>query len=187
MYCFDIETGGLESDSVIFSAAIVWFDETKQYTYEDLIESCCFVKFDVKEQVEKYNRKFEKDTLAWWKRQCKMVKDVSVVPYETDLSAEDGVNVLKDYIKTHSRGVEMVWTRGNLDQILIDSLCRASLKTDLLFKYSWYRDLRTGIDLLKETSKSGYCEVPNFDGNKVYKHNPIHDVAYDVMMLLYGI
>ena len=39
------------------------------YSYEELIDKCSVLKFDVKEQVEKYGRKIEQGALDWWKNQ----------------------------------------------------------------------------------------------------------------------
>lgn len=168
------------------SAALLWFDETKTYTYEELVQNTLLVKFDAKEQLQTYKRTVSRDTIDWWKKQCNIVKEISLNPSKSDLSLSDGISIVKEYIKDKSVGEEIVWTRGSLDQILVDSVCKDSLKIEPLFNYGCYRDFRTAIDLLKETSKRGYCEIPNFDRNVVIKHQPAHDISLDVMMLLYG-
>lgn len=185
MFCFDIETLSNKETAAVLSIAILHFDEKKTYSYEDLLEQTLFVKFNAKEQIEKYKRTYDKETIDWWKKQCEIVRNVSFVPSPNDVSLFEGVGIVKDYIKNYSIGEEIVWTRGSLDQFAIDSLC-VSAGLPCLFNYVQYRDMRTAIDLLKETSKRGYCKVPGFDFNKVYKHDPVHDVASDVMMLLYG-
>ena len=151
-----------------------------------MLKNVCFIKFNAKEQKEIYNRKAEEETVKWWKAQCNIVKQVSLYPSEQDVSLETGIKIIKDYVKKHSKNRETVWTRGSLDQFVIDSVCKHSLKTDLLFDYSQYMDMRTAISILKDTAKSGYCSIDNFDNNLVFKHDPRHDVVYDVMMLLYG-
>jgi hypothetical protein len=63
------------------------------------------------------------------------------------------------------------------------------LKVEPVFWFNRWRDVRTGIDLLKG-STSGYCKVdyPGFDPYlHITKHNPIDDCIYDAMMLLYGV
>lgn len=186
MFALDLETLSNKENAVVLSLAVLHFKETETYTYQQLLDNTCFVKFKLKEQIEVYNRVTNKDTIDWWKKQCEIVKNVSLVPSKDDLAAIDGLTVAMDYIKTHSGDKEeIVWTRGSLDQFALDSLCD-DVKVPYLFGYSQYRDFRTAIDLLKETSKRGYCNVPNFDRNLVIKHDPVHDVALDVMMLLYG-
>lgn len=186
MFALDIETLNKRENSVVLSLAVLHFDETVQYTYQELLDRTCFVKFNLKEQVEKYHRTTDKETIEWWKKQCDFAKQKSLIPSRIDVSLVDGLNTAKEYVKKYSKGEEIVWTRGSLDQFALDSICD-DVKSDYLFNYSQYRDFRTAIDLLKETSKRGYCNVPNFNREQVIKHDPVHDVAYDAMMLMYGV
>lgn len=186
MFCLDIETLGTESNAVVLSAALLYFDQTKTYQFQELIDSACFVKFDAKEQVSKYKRLVEKSTVEWWQKQDKEVQKLSLAPRETDVTAEKGIRVLQQYIRDHStEKKEVCWIRGTLDQVCMDSLCK-SVELPFLFDYYQYRDVRTALDLIKETTKRGYCRIPNFDLKQVNKHDPVHDVALDAMMLMYG-
>ena len=187
IFCFDVETLSTGQDAIILSAAILWFDEKKEYSYQNLLDNTLFVKFNAKEQKQKYNRKVDKNTIEWWNKQCEAVKKISLYPMETDLSLSDGFYLIRDYIKKHTIGSEVVWTRGSLDQFVVDDVCKNSLKIDLLFNYSQYMDMRTAINLLKTTAKGGYCSVSDLDLNLIYKHDPKHDVCFDVAMLLYGV
>lgn len=188
MFGFDIETLDTRETAVVLSAAITWFDETKKYTYEELVENTLFVKFDVKEQIEKYKRTVSKDTIDWWSTKVpKVVRDISFKPSDKDVSVKEGIDTLKLYIKEHSNDKEsVVFCRGSFDQYISDHLCKYSLKEEPLFKYSAWRDFRTAIDILKDTARGGYCQIPDFNVDKVQKHNPIDDVIYDIYMLLYG-
>jgi hypothetical protein len=69
----------------------------------------------------------------------------------------------------------------------IDSLCK-SANQDLIAPYNNWRDVRTAVDLLCSTAKSGYATVdhPTFQRHNVVKHHPTHDCALDIMMMLYG-
>jgi hypothetical protein len=170
----------------VLSAALVYFDQTQTYTYQQLIENSCFVKFNAKEQVEQYKRKVEKSTLDWWKEQEKEVQQISMFPSKNDVSAEKGIKILKEYIRDNTKEKnEICWIRGTLDQCCMDSLCK-DLKVPFLFNYYQFRDVRTALDLIKETTKKGYCKIPNFDYKQVRKHNPVDDVCLDAFMLLYG-
>ena len=168
------------------SLAILYFEETDKSSYEELLDKTLFVKFSVKEQIEKYNRTYVKNTIDWWKKQCEIVRKVSLDPSPKDVELSQGIMLVRDYIKKYSSEEDIVWTRGSLDQFCIDSVCEDSLKSPVLFHYNRYMDMRTAINLLKNTSKNGYCDIPNFNRQKVYKHDPRHDVAFDVTMLLYG-
>jgi hypothetical protein len=188
MYMFDVETLGVESTTVILSAAIIKFDPTDTtLSYDDYISEALFVKFDVQEQVNKYKRTIDKSTIEWWSKQHDYVRKVSFHPSEEDdLTAIEGIKRIADYIDTPYNENTM-WSRGSLDQMSIDSLCKVSGQ-ELIAPYNNWRDIRTALDCLTETSKNGYCDlkIPFDRGSHVIKHHPTHDCAYDIMMLIHG-
>jgi len=187
MFMFDIETGGIESTSVVLSAAIIHFTLQEDFTYQDLLDRACFVKFDAAEQIKKYKRVTDKGTLEWWEKQGKHARELSLIPGPIDYDVEEGMVKLRGYYKNTpvADNNRTIWVRGSLDQLAIDSLTRAAGCGDL-GHYTAYRDVRTAIDLLCETASNGYCDVPGFDKSQVIKHDPIHDCAYDIMMMRYG-
>lgn len=192
-FCYDIETLSKESTAVILSAAITHFtfnqtsDSDLDDEYANLVENSVFVKFDAKDQTENYKRIVSKDTLEWWSKQGEFVWKLSFNPSKNDVSAKDGIDILKSYIKRHSVPGEdnIIWVRGSLDQMATDSLCTA-LGVDPIEGFWNFRDIRTAIDILAETSKRGYCQLSKpFDRDLVVKHHPCHDIALDVLMLKY--
>lgn len=184
MICFDIETLSTESTCVILSAAMVYFDDGM--TYEEMIEKSIFVKFNAQEQIQKYKRTVSKSTLEWWSKQCDFAKNTSFKPSKYDVSAIDGIELLRDYLKVDPSPNKIIWTRGSLDQMAIESLCNA-VDVKPLVRYNNYRDVRTAIDILASTAENGYCKVnlKDFTIQKVIKHDPVHDCAYDATMLMY--
>lgn len=187
MYMFDIETLGTESTSAVLSASIIHFELGKEYTYEELLENACFVKLDVPTQLKNYKRIIDKGTVEWWAKQHEYVRGVSLKPSNMDLSPEEAIATIREYAAQYPEKNQTIWARGSLDQMCIDSLTRA-LDQDLIFPYNNWRDMRTAIDLLKDTGNNGYCTVehPTFKSHNVVKHHPTHDCAYDIMMLIYG-
>ena len=191
MLIFDVETMGVESTTVILSAAIVYIDITKPNTWESLYSDALFVKFSVKDQIENYGRTVDKDTIAWWNKQCDLVKQQSFFPKKTDLPAKHGIEILRNYINQHCDPENtLIFTRGSLDQMSIDSLCKA-VGVDLLVPFSNYRDMRTYVDLVATNPKRGYCDIDaskypgTWDRNVVIKHNPLDDIILDALQLLY--
>ena len=184
MLIFDIETLGTDSDSVVASAGIVFVDETRKQSYDDLIREGLFVKFDIEYQIKELHRKVDKDTIAWWQNQHKSVRDYSLKPSSSDVKPEVGIKLLTDYCNEHPS--DTIWTRGSLDQMAIDHLAR-QCGMEVIMSYNKYRDCRTAIDIFTG-STNGYCKVeyPGFESYNVIKHNPVHDSAYDAMMLIYG-
>lgn len=176
---------------MILSAAIINFDiENKNIKYQDLLDSACFVRFNVSEQKQEYKRTIRKSTLEWWDRQSEFAKKKSFYldkKIEAEVSCLDSINTLKAYIENNGGRDQIFWARGSLDQMAIDSLC-VNLNCDPIAEYYMWRDVRTAVDILHETSKRGYCKIDGFNPDlHVIKHDPIHDCALDVMMLVRGI
>lgn len=184
-FVVDLETMGLESNTIVLSAAVVYFSLDEDVEYSDLLKRACFVKFNAKEQAAN-KRTVTKSTLEWWKEQAAEVQEFSIKPQRTDLSMVDGLLTLKKYIDKHSDKNSWYWTRGAFDQMVLESLCRTA-QVDPLYRYNMNMCIRTAIRCLKETSDPrGYCTIPSFDKDLVAKHNPIHDVCYDALQLIKG-
>ena len=188
--CLDIETMGTESTCVILSAAIGFADITKEkQSIEELRKNTQFVKFSVKDQVENYKRTIDKDTIAWWNKQCDIAKDCSFFPKKTDLTSKDGIAILRKYIleqcipeKTYC------FIRGSLDQLALDSLCRI-VGEPPLFPFFVYRDCRTYIECCAENPRRGYCDIDDtkftdYKRDAIIKHLPQEDIVLDLAMIL---
>lgn len=187
MFIFDVETLGVESTTVVLSAALIHFDPEQNPSYQDMLDDSCFVKLSAKNQIERAKRTVSKDTLKWWDSQHEYTKKVSLVPSKDDLTPEEAfarMHAYKSKFANHEN--QTIWARGSLDQMAIDSLAHA-FDLQPLAGYNLWRDVRTAVDILYGTS-NGYCEVdhPTFKRHEVIKHHPIHDCALDAMMLMYG-
>ena len=71
---YDFETLGQDQkNSAVVSFAMIAFSEKRYinnpYTYEELIEDCAYIKFDVEDQVVNFGRKINKETVDWWNSQ----------------------------------------------------------------------------------------------------------------------
>lgn len=190
-FCLDIETLATSSESVILSLGMVYFDDQMPLTYQGLIDNSIFIKFDSKEQVTKYKRRMSKDTLDWWKKQGTRVQETNLLPSKNDMSAEEGLNVLRRWFESKPNAKDLwVWTRGQMDQGAFESLCR-DVGQEIFVPYNQYRDVRTALDCFYEKTKNGYLEVdtakvPDWDWDNVMKHHPCHDSAADLCMLFGG-
>lgn len=186
MFLFDVETLGVESNSVVLSAAMIHFNPEDRPTYQDLLDNACFVKFNAREQLD-VGRVISKSTLQWWKEQHEYTRKVSFDPSRDDMTVENGMQKIYDYMAQFPKAKEQtMWARGSLDQLVIDSLC---LKFGLeeITRYNMWRDVRTAVDILYGTT-NGYAEIdhPLFKRHEVIKHHPVHDCALDAMQLMYG-
>ena len=187
MFMFDVETLGKESNSVILSMAAIYFKPEDKPTPQELRDNAFFVKLDVADQIKRLNRKVGKTTMQWWSKQCDNVRRKSFSPSSEDVRFEDGYEAMRQWAKSKNDDKCWVWARGNLDQLVLDSM-EEQLEIDSIWKFARWRDVRTAIDFLYETNR-GYCEIdyPGFDPSlHITKHNPIDDCVFDVMMLIYG-
>lgn len=187
MYMFDIETLSVESTAVVLSAACVHFDPTAaKQDYNRMVREACFVKFNADEQIKVLHRAVDNPTLSWWGNRAPEVKAVSLTPKSTDLSVMDGLVKLASYAMEHGGASQVVWSRGSLDQMAIESLSRAVGRRPI-FDYNQWRDVRTYIDLTYG-STNGYVDIEPglIDQSQVMKHNPVWDCVLDVAMMLDG-
>lgn len=192
MFMFDIETLGVESNSVILSMACIHFDPANKTNHQQLREDAFFAKFDVNDQVHRLGRKIDKDTVDWWKKQCENARKASFIPNpKYDVKYEVGCESMREWVKRYNEKDTWVWARGSLDQVVFDSITK-QCGLDTIFTFNQWRDVRTAVDFLYNT-KNGYCkvEVPPWEEFDPFlhitKHNPIDDCIYDVMMLQYGV
>lgn len=182
MFCYQCATLGLEPTSVILAVGLVHFNENTKD-----MDVLCNVNFQFGDQVDNYHRTYEKETVNFWKNQPKEIRDMITPRAEYVRTVKDGIRDLRDCVKQYSmEEKEIVWTRGSIHQVCLDSLFKAAGEPPL-FRHYLYRDIRTAIDLTKDTAKNGYCEVPGYELNKEKRYIPSFNVIQEVKMLLFGV
>lgn len=187
----DIESLGLDSDSVILSLAILITEINKErYYLEDIRDDFFFVKFAVSDQVKNYNRTIDKSTVDWWSRQSVESRKMSFIPDENiDKPVIEGIQLYNEFINKKCNPKQtLIFTRGSFDGFCLDHLHKQS-NYPISFPYNSYRDVRTYIECMAESPKNGYCDVntdifPEYDRNSTIKHVPQEDVWLDFMMML---
>lgn len=190
MFLFDVETLGKQTNSVVLSMACVYFNPDESPSPDYLKNNqTFFVKFNVEDQVKRLKRTMQKSTMEWWNKQCDIVKQKSFIPDSNrDVIIDDGIEMLREWSKTKPDNDKCwIFARGNLDQLIIDAV-EEQLEKKPVFVHNRWRDVRTSIDFLYGTT-NGYCDVdyPGFDpAINIYKHDPVDDCIYDIMMLIYG-
>jgi hypothetical protein len=187
MFLFDVETLGKESNSVILSMAAVYFNPDEKPSPQDLLDGAFFVKFDVEDQITRLHRAVGRTTMQWWVKQCQNVREASFIPADYDVRFEVGYEAMRQWAASKNDDKCWVWARGNLDQLVLDSI-EEQLELKPIWPFSRWRDVRTAIDFLYSKT-TGYCDVdyPGFDPKlHITKHNPIDDCVLDAMQLMYG-
>jgi hypothetical protein len=190
-WALDIETLDTESTAVILSIGLVPFATKIPLSMQELREKSFFVKFDAVQQQKRYNRTVSKDTLDWWATQPHEAKVKSLIPSANDLSAEDGLFELQAFF--HSRGGSrnsLIYTRGNFDSIITESLCKA-VGVKPLVPYYGFLDIRTFIHCMYPKSERGYVPIdtkicPDYDETLLVAHEPVDDCVRDICMMLAG-
>lgn len=186
MFILDVETLGIESTSVVLSIACTHVTEETD-TYQKMLDNSIMLKLDIQSQFD-LGRVTDDHTIAWWDRQSENIKIASLYPNkEIDIHPVEAYSLLRLWLKEHDFGKQTVLARGVLDPIIMDSLAR-TFDISSPIPYNRYHDVRTAIDMLYENTTYGYVDVdhPTFETSLVIKHHPVHDCAYDGMMLVYG-
>jgi len=181
---YDFET--LSTDvyrGVIVNIAGLQFDEKRfkdnPYTFEELLDSCKFMKFDVEEQVKQYNRKIKPTSLEWWKKQDPEVKAL-VTPSEDDVSMTELPNFMIHELQTPL--AKKVWTRGNTFDPMIVQFVFEQLNLEDPTPFWSIRDIRSYIEGFTYGSNINHTFTPK-EVTTFKAHNPIHDVSMDVYRL----
>jgi hypothetical protein len=98
MFVFDIESLGVESNSVVLSVGMVYFNPEEQPSYDDLIKNSLFIKLNAKDQIDRLGRTVTKSTLEWWAQQHEYVRKCSFGARTDDIKAEDALDKIYAYM-----------------------------------------------------------------------------------------
>lgn len=182
----DFETMSLDTNKcvVIDMSAMVFdwnkFSSNKPYTLEDINLVRKF-KFDIKEQVSKYNFVIDEDTVKFWEAQPKEVRK-NISPRSTDISLTQFTEQFIDFLIPHGK-MSYWWSRGNsFDAPILWRLFDAIGKRNQVLEYlpHWsLRDCRTWIDAkLDFPKKNGF--VPIEDEKLWHEIFKAHDSTWDI-------
>ena len=182
---YDFETLGQDQlRSVVVSFAMLSFSEKRYienpYSYEELVDSCKYIKFDVEEQTTYFNRKISIDTVKWWNSQGAEAKK-QIAPREDDKSILE----LYEFIINNCEclKIKKSYSRGNtFDPMFLQYLMEQTEHTDP-FHWNTVRDTRSMIEGMSFGMNLNNGFTPSDLVSKFVKHNPCHDVAMDVMRM----
>lgn len=182
---YDFET--LSQDQckgVVTSFAMLCFSEKRYtedpYTYDELLNMCKYIKFDVEEQVKFYGRKVSKETIQWWSEQGEEAKK-QIRPSKNDVS----IDQLYEFISKNcdASKIKKSFTRGNtFDPIFLDFLMKDT-SSPSPFHWRTVRDTRSTIEGMSFGMDLDNGFMPGDLVSKFVKHDPRHDIAMDVMRM----
>lgn len=182
---YDFET--LSQDprrGVVTSFAMLTFSEKRYienpYNYEELLDSCKYIKFDVQDQVENFNRSVSRETVEWWNSQGSEAKK-QIKPSKNDVSIIE----FYDWIigNVDCKDIKKSYTRGNtFDPMFLDHLMK-QMNKPVPFHWKTIRDTRSMIDGMSFGMDLSNGFMPGDLVSKFVKHDPRHDITMDVMRM----
>lgn len=165
----DIETLGTEPGNIITTVALVPFDRDKEESFEELTKNGSLFSLSVKEQLD-LGYSIDIRTLVWW-------LETNPKLLHTLLIMEPEYNLRSTITEIHNicEKAVQVWSKGYIDHTLLQYMCKQELDRDLVSYFRKPSDLRT---LTKNCSFTAPVKPEG-----MIKHNPIHDAAYQVLVL----
>ena len=138
----DLETLGVEPDSVIITLGAIKFDP-----YSDSEpHSGLYMRCDIEEQSEKYGRSIDDNTLAWWTKQDQKIQDEAFGDHEDRVN----MDTLTKAINKFCVGVDQLWCQGPLfDYAILQNLYK-NIGKPCPWNFWQIRDSRTLFSLLPE-------------------------------------
>lgn len=186
---FDVETLGGAPHGIVASGAFLAVDFDADYTFDQLIEMAMLIKFDVKDQKTR-GRLMTPDVMAWWKKQSKEAQD-KLKPSSLDVDMITGLKEIAQYCKQHGITKNSFgFCRGQSFDfpLVVDMFTTANMLEHWPIAFWRQRDTRTWI--ASALGKIDIDKVPLpasvFNPSHFIAHDPIHDIARDVLMMQYA-
>lgn len=184
---YDFETlGQHQQTSAIASFAILQFSEKQftigaGYSYEELLQNCKYIKFNVKDQIDNYGRKLNKATLEWWDQQGPEARK-QIAPSGADLPISALYAFLQDNVENVAK-VKKAYCRGNTFDAMVLQYLLEDCGHDIPWHWGSTRDTRSMIDGMSFGMGIRNDYMPDGIVDKFVKHDPRHDIALDVMRM----
>lgn len=192
-FFIDAETAGYAPDGAVVDMAVLPFVNDPRYppTFTELCNSALRVKFDLNSQ--KGTRVFDKEVIEWWRNQDPEAKK-HLISSDEDVTVSDGLDIIETFLK--SRGVDPWHSQGfcrgmSFDFPIMQHMLQQANGVRDTFKLDWckfwnQRDSRTFIEATLMTRGMTECPLPMGTLNGFVKHNSIHDIARDCLMVIYA-
>lgn len=186
----DFEAMGSRDTSIVLDLAAVVFNEDEIDSFEDLVADknrVFYVKFDISSQE---GRTIDRDTYNWWAKQSETVRSI-LKPSAIDVRLREGIEQFEEYLYDNKIDPKesLIYSRGtSYDYPIIENIVRSlggMGRGSGMFPGAFWnqRDVRTAIAyaMLQPTLKKLPVAKGKFPG--FIKHNSIHDVCKDAILL----
>jgi|TARA_R110000822_G_scaffold197597_1_gene335590 hypothetical protein len=183
---YDFETLSVDVNrGVVLSLGLLTFSRARftnnPYSYEELLDSSVGIKYDVKKQVEVYDRKISKSTLDWWNKQPKETTASVMVPSEDDKDISETYNFFVKNVNINN--LKTVFSRGNTFDIPFFEGILNDTGKKVPYPFWMVRDTRSFLDGLLWGSDVKNDYIPEGCAEKFVKHDARHDCVMDVMRM----
>lgn len=180
---YDYETLGQNPlTAAVVCLATLTFEEERflsdPYTFEELISLTKLYKFDVEDQLN-HGRKICPESIKWWRDLPKSTQAL-LHKKEDDISLLEIPNIFKE---CNIGMMDKVYTRGNSFDPVINRSVYQYLGVDEGYRWWRLRDTRSLIDGMTYGHNIKDTFIPEGLEDKFEVHNPVHDVAMDVMRI----
>lgn len=184
---YDFETLGQNPEkSVVISFAFMEFSIPRlssdvPYTYEELLAAAHVIKFDVMDQINNYGRTISKSTLKWWTDEVSERAREQLKPSSKDVSISQLYGIIDESVNLKS--IDVVYTRGNTFDPIFLQFIMSQTGNQEPFHWRKIRDTRSMIEGMSFGLNVVNDFMPSEIADKFVKHDPIHDIAADVMRI----
>lgn len=179
----DLETLAAGSDAPILSLGLTVgrYDDTGM-TFQKLVETGLYLKFDLKEQLAK-GRKTSNRVVKWWYEQTPEARKILIPDPVRDVSLYHAPHYIKKFFEDKGLDIKKVdlYDRNSFDLSKLQYLVEEDLNEDVFWNYRHMFDIPTMIRVLGFDRYAG-VQVSDFPG-AVY-HNALHDAAVDHMRIM---
>lgn len=148
----------------------------------DLIDDVCHWKLSVKDQVETYGYEVSSETVDWWLKQDKTVRD-RIKPKSSDMTVIEFVKSFQSYLQNVGK-LDIWWSRSNtFDPIILERLYESVDKLKIMnntLKHFLVRDTRSYIDAKFDfNTRTDFCPIQDQAlWERTFKQ---HDCRWDIV------
>jgi hypothetical protein len=179
----DLETLAVGSDAPILSLGLtVSRYDDKSQTFQSLVDNGLFLKFNLKEQLDK-GRKASTRVVKWWYEQSPEARRVLIPQPEIEVSLYDLETYINGYF--HKIGVSFkkidLYDRNCFDISKLQYLFEEDLGKDVIWNYTSTFDLPT---MFRALGFDRYAGIRVQDIQGATYHNALHDAAVDHLRLM---
>jgi hypothetical protein len=182
----DLETLGSRDDAVILSAGLTWsrYDD-QNLTFDKLVSEGLYVKFDIKEQLDK-GRVTQDRVVKWWYNQTPEARAVLRPDPSKEISLYRFPDMLYQFLARNGLTAKKIdwYDRKSFDMSKIQYLYEEELKMDIPWNPNQEFEVSTALRYMG-MDRYGGIQVKDIPG-AIY-HHALHDAAVDHIRLSRGL